>query len=456
MRGHIAAAVGRLPFALRAAISASVVLAVALSIVLSSCAPASQPAPILPPSGSLDATAFKGLGDLAFVWDGLLYALDGETGRLTQLTKSGTALAPAWSSNGRWVAYLDITREGATTGRLSLVRRDGSGTRQVEGLPDDVSSQDFQWSPTSSTVAVGNPAGLWLVTSDGDAKKIDKGPGPYWFAWSPDGTRLAYNRTLPSENPENRDDAIYVLDVSGEAGDSEQALRVTIVERAGAKIAGWSTDGKQVLYWVDPLHSASLAADGMALMSIPAIGGNPRQMADSLGYRDWLSFGPKNLLVAVTGNGREAWSNKGLTVIDLESGTGEDIPRLEGRVSIDPALSPDGTLIAYVSAKDLGASAPFPGGGPSPVGWPATRELRVVDTEGRSGRVLAEAGAGVFRPAWSQDGSRIVFVRDNSVWVIGTDGNHLRKVLGPFPGRRELSGYYGFARYWGWEIAWHR
>lgn len=86
-------------------------------------------------SPEVNPTAFKDQGDLAFVWQGLLYTLDDNTGEVKQLTESGQARQPLWSPDGEWLAFMRATDPQATTGPLWLVRRDGSQAHQVQGLP---------------------------------------------------------------------------------------------------------------------------------------------------------------------------------------------------------------------------------------------------------------------------------------------------------------------------------
>ncbi|MCL4439446.1 MAG: hypothetical protein M1609_02300 [Firmicutes bacterium] len=88
---------------------------------------------------------FKGQGDLAFVWDGLLYVLYGRTGGVKQLTESGQALQPFWSPHGEWLAFMRLTDPQVMSGPLWLVRRDGSQAHQVQGLPFPATYSGRPW-----------------------------------------------------------------------------------------------------------------------------------------------------------------------------------------------------------------------------------------------------------------------------------------------------------------------
>lgn len=81
---------------------------------------------------------------------------------------------------------------------------------------------------------------------------------------------------------------------------------------------------------------------------------------------------------------------------DIWSGLGEESRNLTGTEAqeYDPALSPDGTLIAYVAASD-----------------PRQRrlDLWVMQADGTRRRQLTRSGQYVLAPAWSPDGKRILF-----------------------------------------------
>jgi len=256
-------------------------------------------------SMDLNTAAFKNRGDLAFVWQGLLYVLDGKTGEVRQLTNSGKAQHPAWSHDGEWIAFISTNSPTGNSGQNWLVRRDGEQAHQVQG-------QSFSWSPTSDVLAASGTDGLWLVPVDGTPQLEVKGSvsSPYW---SPDGKSIAYSVMLPYDKnkPESRSEALYTLTLS-----TGQAVKETTAPGAGIEIAAWWPNGKGLLYWVDPLHSASLAADGLGLMSLRFGDAQAKLLTTGLAYRDWLSVSPQGQLLMVSGGGRMVWAQKSLTIAD--------------------------------------------------------------------------------------------------------------------------------------------
>ncbi len=98
----------------------------------------------------------------------------------------------------------------------------------------------------------------------------------------------------------------------------------------------------------------------------------------------------------------------------LEPLTDRDWDRFE------PAWSPDGSQIAFVTA---GPGTIEANGNPPQI-W-------VMDADGSDQRQLTSVPFGAWRPAWSSDGSQIAFDDGGSaIYVINADGNGLRR-LGP-------------------------
>jgi len=77
------------------------------------------------------------------------------------------------------------------------------------------------------------------------------------------------------------------------------------------ELFGMSPDRRWVLFAIDPMNSASLAADGLTLQAVPVTGGPPRVVATGLlddDYRAWCG----GRLVMTVGNDRIAGHHKWL------------------------------------------------------------------------------------------------------------------------------------------------
>jgi hypothetical protein len=176
--------------------------------------------------------AFKGQGDLAFVSRGELWVLDGTVGTLRRLPVpvGNTPSSPAFSHDGRWLAYL-------TTGapdsygpyELWIARADGTGAHHVRSL---VVNQFVGWSSSADLAAVaageskhvpyGSPTAVDLVSPAGgvqalftrSSQRVMATRGGIWsVVWSPDGRSLAVSTYSPY-----RDAGTQILDVPVAAG----------------------------------------------------------------------------------------------------------------------------------------------------------------------------------------------------------------------------------------------
>jgi TolB protein len=404
---------------------------------------------LLPPSStSLDANAaaFKGQGRLAFVYDDRLYVLDGQSGSIKRLTDDGVASKPAWSHDGEWLAFMRAASPQATP-VVWLARYDGAQLHPVqESAPDG----EFSWAPSDDILAVLGQGGLWLVPVYGRPRYL---PG-VGLGWSPDGRSLAYNVTLPIDRnqPENRTDALYTASIDG----GQPVKRLTAPRGDGIIAVGWWPNGKGLLYWLDPEHSASAMADEVNLYSLRLGDNEPKLLTGGLFRQGWLSIFPDNGLLMVKGHSRIVWADKNLAMINVESADVRDLKNPPGCVAIDPSISTDGTRIAFVAAKNLGNDIWGFDKTEDLTAWVMTRTLWVENADGSGAHPLTSAGKGIYQPRWSKSGRHILYARDNSLWLISAAGGHPERICGPLAYEDPLAGafgFYGFISYKD-ELAW--
>ncbi len=163
----------------------------------------------------------------------------GQAYRLTR--EPGTASCPAFTRDGRWIAYYSIDGDQRD---IFVVRADGGEPVRVTDDP----APDIQpaWSPDGRTLAFVSDRGgrqqIWLLpVRDGRAagqarcRPIPGLPTALEPNWSPDGTRIALVGCTESANE------AWVMDVAGEA----PARRVT----SGADVfhVRWHPDGGELL-----------------------------------------------------------------------------------------------------------------------------------------------------------------------------------------------------------------
>jgi TolB protein len=308
-----------------------------------------------------------------------------------------------------------------------VVRADGRDAHRLDPGPVG----QARWSPVADRLAFGASSGAVVVDADG-SNRHDL-PGADIGAWSPDGAWLAYARVdllAPGTGgePPRRQASLWIVRADG--SQARKLLDAGTPSDQGFLVADWSPDGKHVLYWTDPGFSASLLADGTALMAVPVAGGQPIEVVDTmLVYRDafqWSADGSR--LAVVEGGLRMAWENKAIAVTSL----GGSLRRLSDAAHADvhPAWSPDGRWIAYSG----GPAAPGVGGGDDARRALAQRRIWLVQADGSARRQLTNADRRDEWPRWSADGSYILFVRfaeedRPQLWLMRADGTDARVVL---------------------------
>ncbi|MBB3188726.1 S41 family peptidase [Microbacter margulisiae] len=129
-------------------------------------------------------------------------AKHGPTRNITQ-TSDAQEQYPAWSPDGKWVAYVT---DASGENEIAIRPADGSGNQT---LVTDFKKGFFfnpQWSPNSDMLAFSdNNHMLWYVnTKDKKAVQIDQDPVHKIldYHWSPDGQWIAYTKTNASGLPQ--------------------------------------------------------------------------------------------------------------------------------------------------------------------------------------------------------------------------------------------------------------
>jgi Tol biopolymer transport system component len=401
-----------------------------------------SPTPTLAPPATLS-------GKITYVQGNAVWVQDLASGQKTRVTPQLSGFqSPAWSSSGNWLAFLIGTE-------LWKVGADGKG---FDAVARGVSVHAFAWSPTTDELAyVTGDAELWLAQIGPSASKpvrlISSKGGPVSGVrveglpyWSPDGSQIAVAVDNPTGSGGAQYAGLWVVDAKDGANPREVYSAGT-PPPYGVALAGWTPDGKSLLYWPNPAFSASLAADGqvMSIAPLAQSSGLPKQVGPTLeqpGVWDGTKDGA--YIAIMSGYGRQTWENKQIQVYSTEDGS-RWTASAPGVIGLYPRFSPDGQWLAYVGGADLGDVAAVTN--PLEFG----RHLWLADLKGNQQRQLTNDANYSDGPAtWMPDGE-ILFPRmtaDGTVsiwalwpWEAGQQPTKLVDGLS-LPGGR--FGYYGY------------
>ena len=153
--------------------------------------------------------------------------------------------------------------------------------------------------------------------------------------------------------------------------------------------------------------------EGPQVYVINADGSNPHRLTSGLGWQGPLSWSPDGQYIA-TARGGDIW------VMDADGSNPRNLTNyLAG--DQEPAWSPDGQHIAFSSNRAGRISAQAP-----------AMDIFVMNADGSDPRNLTDSATSDTSPAWSPDGSHIVFQSDRDgnqeIYVMAADGSNLRNL----------------------------
>lgn len=148
---------------------------------------------------------------------------------------------PAWSPDGRRIAYISQEGGKTSTAELYVIGTGGRGERRL--THDAAWEYGASWSPDGRRIAYGSEQGgkwhVWIMNADGSGARIlagtEQGNAP---DWSPNG------RTIAFTSDRTGNDNIYLV------GDSGGTARRLTTGPCHSDNARWSPSGRLLTYAV--------------------------------------------------------------------------------------------------------------------------------------------------------------------------------------------------------------
>jgi dipeptidyl aminopeptidase/acylaminoacyl peptidase len=395
------------------------------------------------PNGPVvNISAFAHHGSLAFISRNALWVLDGtkrSLHRMPPLARQFTPQQPVFSPDGRWLAYLVRSSNGFTPNQLWIANGDGIDAHVVSGVPI---RSVVGWSPRHDLLAFLDApersrrpcpcftaTTLRVVVPGGSSRILVRAPWVYGAVWSPPGDALAVTTVRGDDSS-----ALATYPVNGARPTVWLAMRrddrLNGMRQVILGAAGWWKNGIGV--WVfgnGMIHNN----DATPLDLVGSPGARPRLLGHTLsdGTTDVVAASSTGSLAIVTdhGGGRSAWQDKQVELCSA-AGRCKQIDIGKAHVTVDPVWLPDGKTLAFVEAPNnrLG-----PWTQKNVAAWFSAHRVWLYNAAGGKRRELA-AVRGATALTWSHDGGSLLYVKNNSLWLLPKPSGRPVEIVAPlFP-----------------------
>jgi TolB protein len=244
-------------------------------------------------------------------------------------------------------------------------------------------------------------ASLFAIDPDGTGfrRLTPAGTGVYGYAWSPDGSLIAY--TVRGNPFSDRRDSVWLVRPDG----TGRKLLVPTSALSSPDVS-WSPDGKEIAVAVGSHPQQPFPTGSISV--VPVAGGKQRRLRS--GHVGEVAWSPLGDEIAYGDGGGTIW------VIGVEGGKRRRFARDQARFGLGgPRWSPDGTRLAFTAGRYAG--------------------IAVADADGSALHLITNHAYNEYGFAWSPDSRSILYGAENGqgIYVIGTEGRGNHRVTSDAP-----------------------
>lgn len=298
---------------------------------------------------------------------------------------------PQISPNGDFIVYerkgFDIMKDATETALWILEIKNPQNHRKLTSL--ETNHTNPLWSPTGDRIAFvsstdqGSEIYMYWVASGAFARLTQLENSPSHLTWSPNGEQLAFSMKVNEKSP-----VLAKMPEKPKGAKWADAPRITDRLKHEADGGGYMAPGFTHIY------------------VLPAEGGSPRQLTTgSFNHNSNLSWSPDGKKIYFSANRNPGWEydyvNSEVYSIDVYSLVYETLTNRPGP-DLDPMVSPDGQLIAYIGFEDK-------------VQAYQVDQLQVMNVDGSNKRVISkDLDRSITSAVWAPD-SKGFYVQYNDL-----------------------------------------